>query len=280
MLHKKDSVERIQGSLIQHGHHNNRIYLMQLNTDPPDTLIPVLDDLARENGYGKIFAKIPAPIWCHFKSAGYETEAVIPGFFRGEIDAFFIAKYFSSKKESPPKDSHAPGKPNGTRHPLKTPLGRTIDAPQPIEACGLADAEEMSVVYRQVFQSYPFPIHAPEFLARMMKKGNLYYCIRADDGIAALAAAEIDRPQQVVEMTDFATLPQWRGCGFAAKLLRHMQHRVRCLGIKTAFSIARAASRGMNSVFEGCGYRYAGLLKKNSQICGNIQSMTVWYKDL
>jgi hypothetical protein len=36
----------------------------------------------------------------------------------------------------------------------------------------------------------------------------------------------------------------------------------------------------MNSVFGNCGYRYAGLLKNNSQICGSIQSMTVWYQRL
>ena len=34
-----DSIENIKGSVIQHGPCNNRIYLMQLNTDDPHGLI-------------------------------------------------------------------------------------------------------------------------------------------------------------------------------------------------------------------------------------------------
>lgn len=149
-----------------------------------------------------------------------------------------------------------------------------------IESCQPQDAADMSAVYRRVFRSYPFPIHQPAFLDRMMKAGHRYFCIRADGGIAALAAAEIDLPHRVAEMTDFATLPEWRGRGFAAGLLKHMHGQVRKAGIRTTYTIARAASRGMNSVFGNCGYRYAGLLKNNSQICGSIQSMTVWCQRL
>ena len=81
-------------------------------------------------------------------------------------------------------------------------------------------------------------------------------------------------------MTDFATNPQSRGMGLAGILLRHMGDKTRKLGIKTAYTIARAESHGMNSVFKNSGYNYAGLLKNNTQICGSIQSMTVWYKHL
>jgi hypothetical protein len=67
---------------------------------------------------------------------------------------------------------------------------------------------------------------------------------------------------------------------FAGTLLSHMDKKACELGIKTAYTIARAASPGMNAVFQNSGYNYAGLLKNNSQICGSIQSMTVWYKHL
>ena len=89
-----DSIDNINGSMIQHGPHNNRIYLMGLNTDDTRGLIATLDDMAVKNGYGKIFAKIPAPAWNVFKSADYIKEAVVPGLFTGKTDGFFIAKYF------------------------------------------------------------------------------------------------------------------------------------------------------------------------------------------
>ncbi|MDX2501907.1 MAG: putative beta-lysine N-acetyltransferase, partial [Deltaproteobacteria bacterium] len=91
-----DLIENINGSLIQHGPHNNRIYLMRLNPNHIASLIAVLDEMALQKGYGKIFAKIPAPAWDAFRSAGYIKEAVVPGFFTDKIDGFFIAKYFSA----------------------------------------------------------------------------------------------------------------------------------------------------------------------------------------
>ena len=59
-----------------------------------------------------------------------------------------------------------------------------------------------------------------------------------------------------------------------------MEKEVHAAGIKTAFTIARAASPGMNAVFRKHGYRYAGLLRNNTQIGGRLESMTVWYKPL
>ena len=72
---------------------------MRLNTDDTYGLIATLDDMALKNGYGKIFAKIPAPAWNVFKSADYIKEAVVPGFFTGKTDGFFIAKYFSARRQ-------------------------------------------------------------------------------------------------------------------------------------------------------------------------------------
>ena len=98
--------------------------------------------------------------------------------------------------------------------------------------------------------------------------------------MAAVAAAEVDSGNKNAEMTDFATLPKWRSMGFAKTLLKHMEKQARKREVQTAFTIARAESDGINFVFKNSGYRYAGMLKNNTQISGSIQSMTVWYKHL
>ncbi|NNL41840.1 MAG: putative beta-lysine N-acetyltransferase [Desulfobacterales bacterium] len=275
-----DRIEKMRGSIIQHGPQNNRIYLMRLNADDPHGLVAILDDMAVKNGYGKIFAKIPAPAWNVFKSANYIKEAVIPQFFAGKIDGFFIAKFFSVRrqmvmnvedllkfakpaKEGPVNDKHRAGK-----------------ITREVVSCNPSNAEEMSMIYQQVFKSYPFPIQNPNYLKHIMKEGVLYFCIRIEGRMAAIAGLEIDLVNQNAEMTDFATLPKWRGKGLAGKLLSHMEHKAQELGIKTVYTIARARSRGMNFVFKKSGYNFSGLLKNNSQICGSIQSMTVWYKHI
>ena len=275
-----DTVEHIKSSVIQHGPHNNRIYVMRLNTDDIHGLIATLDDMASDNGYGKILAKIPAPAWTAFKSADYMKEAEVPGFFKGKIDGYFIAKYCSAGRQRVQNVEKLVRLIKQDREGSANNRHRTGVATGEVVSCQPSDAEEMSVIYRQIFQSYPFPIQEPTYLQRMMKEGILYHCIRIEGGIAAIAAAEIDLVSNNAEMTDFATLPEWRGMGFAGMLLSHMEKKTRKLGIKTAYTIARASSRGMNSVFSNGGYNYAGLLRNNSHICGNIQNMAVWYKHL
>ncbi len=66
--------------------------------------------------------------------------------------------------------------------------------------------------------------------------------------------------------------------GLAGLLLLQLEQTARELGMKAAYTISRAASKPMNVVFSNRGYAYAGLLKKNTQISGRIESMTVWHK--
>ena len=275
-----DIIENIKGSVIQHGPHNNRIYLMRLNTNETHGLIATLDNMAIKNGYGKISAKIPAPSWNAFKSADYVKEAVVPGFFTGKTDGFFVAKYFSAVRQKAQNVEKLLRLVKQAGDGSANILHRTGKAARDVIACRPSDAAEMSAIYQHVFKSYPFPIQKQTYLKRMMKEGVLYFCIRIEGKIAAISAAEIDLVNKNVEMTDFATFPKMRGMGLAGMLLSHMDKKTRKLGIKTAYTIARATSHGMNSVFKNSGYNYAGLLKNNSQICGSIQSMTVWYKHL
>jgi putative beta-lysine N-acetyltransferase len=278
--HLVDRIENIEGSIIQHGPHNNCIYLMRLNPNQTGSLITTLDEMALEEGYGKIVAKIPASEWDAFNCADYATEAVVPGFYKGETDGYFIAKYFSAARKYTPNIEEFVRIVKQTGEGSTKNGHRSGKARREVDICKLSDAGEMCSVYRQVFKSYPFPIQQQTYLKRMMKKGVRYFCIRVAGKIAALAAAEIDLAGHNAEMTDFATLPKFRGLGLAGTLLSRMEKKTRKIGIKTAYTIARAASHGMNTVFKNGEYTYAGILKNNSQICGSIQSMTVWYKHL
>lgn len=268
-----DRIETIHGSVVQHGRHNDRIYVMHLHGTGHERLIATLDRMAVENGYGKILAKIPATAWHAFQAAGYIREALVPGFFNGQIDGLFIAKFFSKNRE------------RGARQPNLdlTDCTREKQAPPAvpsvsINACAPADSAAMAAVYRQVFESYAFPIHRSEYIRHMMRKNAVYYCARIKNRMVALAAAEIDNANRCCEMTDFATLPDYRRMGLAAGLLDRLDDDALDRKMKTAYTIARADSFGMNRVFKNQEYRYAGCLTKNTQIGGRIRSMTVWYK--
>jgi putative beta-lysine N-acetyltransferase len=275
-----DVVEHIDGSIIQHGAFNNRIYLMRLNTVDIEGLIVTLEKLSHDNGYGKILAKIPATAWSFFKTAGFLKEAVIPGFFNGRIDGYFIAKYFSASRQNDTQVEHQKKALGLNGAGTVDPIDLRHRTDQAVVSCQASDAEEISKLYRMIFQSYPFPIHQPVYLKQMIDKGVRYFGIRKAGRLVAVAATEIDPHAENAEMTDFATRPEWRDKGFAEILLRHMDRKVAEMGLKTTYTIARVGSAAINRVFQRRGYAYAGWLKNNTQIGGRIESMAVWYKRL
>jgi len=270
-----DRIEKIYGSTVQHGPHNDRIYIVHLASAQTDSLLPELEQLAASKNYGKIFGKIPATSWQQFQAAGYIKEAGIPYFYSGKTPCCFVTKFFADRDRTKEDFSGLLAMAEGG----KQGKGRKKNTLQSnVKACTPADAVELSRLYRNIFASYPFPVFDAAYLIKMMGENVNYFCIREDNRIVAAAATELNIDERYAEMTDFATLPDQRGKGLAACLLNHMDQEAHRCGIATAFTIARASSFGMNRVFKNCGYTYSGLLVNNTQIGGRIQSMAVWYK--
>jgi len=138
----------------------------------------------------------------------------------------------------------------------------------------------MAACYKTIFPTYPFPVHDPAFLAATMDEHVTYFGIWHGNELAALASAEKYQSSGNVEMTDFLTMPEHRQQGLAGKLLATMDKELLQGGITMAYTIARALSPGMNITFARAGYQHGGTLINNTQICGRIESMHVWYKEL
>lgn len=276
-----DIIETVEGATIQHGNFNDRVYLMKLpKVASPKKVIGAIEEIAKENTYGKIFVKAPQTSYVPFREEGYEIEAAVPGFYQGEEQALFMVKYLDDDRKEVEKPEL-----------LQEIIEVSRDKPT-IEAQGIppkhilreldsSDAEEMAQVYDQVFPTYPFPINDPGYLKEVMADFVRSFGIFAPDGaLISLAACEIDKKGQNVEMTDFATLPEHRGQGLAHEILMEMETAMRGNGIRTAYTIARAKSFGMNITFSKAGYGFGGTLKNNTNISGSIESMNVWFKNL
>lgn len=281
MSKRFDQIESLGHSLIQHGPGNQRVYLMK--ADPRDLLIlpDRLEQLARANGYTKIFAKLPKPFAETFQQKGYEEEAHIPGFYRGKRAAVFMCRYLDETRRQEKN-------PQLVRSVLDVALTRATD-PTPgaslpgtcvARELGPVDADILSELYREVFATYPFPIHDPGYLRRTMETHIRYFGVFEQGKLIAGSSSELDNEEQNSEMTDFATRPSERGRGLALYLLRSMEQVMQDEKILTPFTIARAYSYGMNITFARAGYTYAGTLTNNTQISGQIESMNVWYHTL
>lgn len=276
-----DTIETINGSLIQHGPVSDRIYLMKASLQHAGSLPENLYELATRKGYTKIFVKIPERLKPLFARAGYEEEANIPGYYNGSETCRLMSLFLSEKRAIPSNGElmeqvlHAALDTRVLKGaPDTIPEGHVLRMMTP------GDAEEMSRIYRKVFASYPFPIHDPEYLVKTMSSHVMYFGVVMDSKLIALASCEMDLNASAVEMTDFATLPESRGKGLAVKLLYQMEQAMREQGLTTAFTIARAVSFGMNITFAKLGYQYTGTLVNNTQISGSMESMNVWYKPI
>lgn len=254
---------------------------MKMGSSEPGKLISSIERLAAENGYTKIFAKVPATKSSEFLQAGYKQEASVTGFYRGREDALFFCKYLldTRRQENQPEvldqiQTLARQIKPADRH------ATTSDFLFSIRPCCPEDAPEMSKLYARVFPSYPFPINRPDYLRETMASHVDYFGVEHRGRLIALSSAEMDREEENVEMTDFATLPEWEGKGLAYRLLAVMETAVRQKGIRTAYTIARAAAAGINIIFAKRDYRFGGRLINNTNISGCIESMNVWYKPM
>lgn len=282
-----DTIETFMASTIQSGPANDRIYLMKLG--PKDeaerrAVAEGLRNLASERGYGKIFAKVPASAGKAFKAQGFGTEARVPKFFGGDEEALFMGCYLDASRSTTSDQEQIDENLALARHKLTAgavarPLAE-LGTDYTVRPCTPDDAPAMAEIYGEVFDSYPFPIHEPEYLVETMASHVLYFGVEHEGRLVALASAETEPGESYAEMTDFATLPAWRGHGLAVQLLAVMEAAAREHGITTAFTIARALSAGMNITFARMGYRFSGTLINNTQISGKIESMNVWHKSL
>jgi len=273
----QDKVENFKGSIIQHGHLNDRIYLMQLSSLSTTTLPYDLIHLAESKKYSKIFAKIPEKDLKIFLSAGFLEEAMVPGFFSGYEKAIFMGWYLNPGRS---KESNIDNMENILRVALKKRETHIscLENRFVLRKCTMTDVSSMVKVYREVFPSYPFPIHDPDYLLKTMQDHFNYFGVEIDGKLVAISSTEIDPNTTSAEMTDFATLPGFRGNNFAYHLLALMEDEIRKENIKTVYTIARSLSLGMNITFSKSGYQFGGRLKNNTNISGRIESMNVWYK--
>lgn len=274
-----DKTITLGNSILNHGKYNDRIYLMKLSKDDFPMIITTLDELAKKKNYTKIFAKVPSFAFDNFIINGYMLEASIPKFYNGKDEVFFMSKFLDEnrKKSDQPEIGNILNKIKNQKNlPIKPKL---LDG-YSYKICTKEDAYEMAKIYRNVFETYPFPIHEPNYIKKTMDENIIYFGVCIDNKLVSIASSEMDRKSQNVEMTDFATLPDYRGNSFAIFLLSQMEKEMKNKGIKTAYTIARSISYGMNITFSKLAYKYSGTLINNTNISGNLESMNIWYKYL
>ena len=269
------------GAKIHSCDFNQRVYLADLGNGNTEKVISKVDEVAQDKNYSKVFAKVPESKVDEFFDNGYYSEALVPGFFKGDEAVHFAVKYFDQKRrELTNREVVVDVISKARSEQTYEKSDHDLDESFFVRELNDSDAEDMAKIYDKIFQTYPFPIHDPNYLKQVMGEHVRSFGVFYNDRLVALAACEMDFKNLNVEMTDFATLNEFRGKKLAYLLLEKMEQKMREEGFFTAYTIARSLSFGMNLTFSRKGYEYSGLLKNNTNISGSIESMNVWYKTL
>jgi putative beta-lysine N-acetyltransferase len=272
-----DRTEKVGKSLVQYGPNNNRIYLMKLQKEDRDEILDRLDEIAYENELTKIMAKIPDWALNRFEDKGYKIEARVPQFFGRGSDGYFMAKFLDASRSTLSQDEElrmyqvrkeveASGEPRNNELPHDKSIRQLHES----------DVDSLVEIYRRVFDVYPFPIFEPEFLLKTMQEDQVYYGVFEDQDLVAVSSADMNPENEDAEMTDFATLPEYRGQNLSYHLLKFMIDDLENEDVRVLYTIARANSIGMNKTFKRMGFELRGTLVHNTLIGSTIENMNIW----
>jgi len=269
------------GSKIQHGKHNDRIYLMKLDEQDVEIILDEISKLAKTNKYSKLFCKIPKKIAPLFFDNGYILEGYIPKFYKNKEDVFFVSKFLNSDRllNIEKNELLKFNRLLSEDHSLKNKLKKNTSG-YSVRKLIKSDVEKMVQIYLEVFKSYPFPIHNPGYILKTMAENVHYFGVENDGSLVALASSEVDTGGKNAEMTDFATLQNHGGKNLAGLLLKEMEKEMEKQGVKTLYTIARLNSMPMNKTFLRFDYEYSGTLINNTNISGKIESMNIFFKHI
>ena len=251
-------IEKIGKSLIQHGKGNDRVYVMKLYAEDLSGVLERTHSLCREEGYSKVFAKVPESLAGGFLDRGFEKEAEISRLYCGRERGLFLGKFLNRER----KDSREKRRIDQ----VKAIAGAKVTArtaPALPAGCRLRKLDAGDA----------------EYLKMTMGDNTEYAGVFLGNELVSIASAEKSPEYLNAEMTDFATSRGNRGNSFSLIILRFLEERLAACGYKTLYTIARALSAPMNVTFKKAGYKYSGTLVNNTDIAGAIESMNVWYRE-
>jgi beta-lysine N6-acetyltransferase len=212
-------------------------------------------------------------------SKGFSLEGEFTGYYNGS-NALAMCKYYNNDRRNSSfwleEDTILR---DVQQLPLKNESQPLIDNYK-LRLADENDAVQLSELYKRVFVIYPTPMDNPDYIKEMMRSGTLFCIITHNETIVSAASADVNRTHHNAELTDCATLPEFRKYGLMKHLINQLEKELFRRKIFCSYSIARALSFGMNAVFQQRGYRYKGRLANNCKIFDKYEDMNIWVKDL
>ncbi|WP_071394501.1 putative beta-lysine N-acetyltransferase [Bacillus tuaregi] len=209
----------------------------------------------------------------------FQCEAMVDYYFRGSA-GFYFTKYFTNHRKESEHWLTEDGIIDNVSKLPHLKLKQNIPAGYELRKLNKEDGERLALLYREVFQVYPTPLHDPEYIKKTIENGTIYYGFICEGRIVSAASAEVNNSYANAELTDCATVKNHRKFGLMKFILAKLEEALKEQGIFCAYSIARAQSFGMNAALHQLGYAYRGRLVNNCYIFNHLENMNMWVKNL
>ncbi|MEY8347250.1 putative beta-lysine N-acetyltransferase [Bacillus cereus] len=242
-----------------------------------ESLMQKIEELAEKHSFTKCIIKGKGEHVSTWLSFGFLLEATIPHYFQGH-DAYFFVKYRDDERRNSIQWIDEDRIIDGVRE--KEVKEKQVPEKFVLRKATEADAEELASVFGKVFEIYPTPLNEADYVAQTMKEDTIYYVYESEGRIISTASAEMNVKEGNAELTNCATLPEYRKHGFMKSLLIKLEEELQERAIFCSYTIARSLSFGMNAAFHQLGYTYTGRLANNCYIFDKLEDMNVWVKDL
>ena len=243
-----------------------------------DFISTEIDQITKNDKFTKIIFYSKREDWQHLLRKGYLLEAVIKGYFNGG-DCYVMSLYKNEQR----KNSSNWIKEDDIlftifNQKVHNDMNSLTD--YHIRFATEKDVNALASLYQNVFNIYPTPIHQSAYIRKLMNQEYIFFVAEKDGQIVSAASADINMTDHHAELTDCATLPDYRKHGLIKILLKYLEQDLIKKGIYCTFSIARALSYGMNAAFYQLGYQYGGRMMNNCYIFDKMEDMNIWTKDL
>ncbi|HFE45785.1 MAG TPA: putative beta-lysine N-acetyltransferase [Nannocystis exedens] len=260
--------------------YNQRLRVLNYRAEDVGPLVMALRRLADANGFDKIIVMASHEDWQGFLRFGYVLEAVLEYYHGGE-DAFIVSKFRSQERlGSPNLMDETQMIERITADGAQAAPRKEIPKDYSIRLARREDIFSLLELYAEIFDSYPSPLKHASYLEHIFQKESLFAVCTHDGSVVAAASAELMPNKRAAELTDCATRKEARGKGLMSHLLLRLEEELCRRDYVCAYTMARARSYGMNSVFHNLGYEYTGRLINNCDIYGAYEDMNIWVKDL
>lgn len=214
-----------------------------------------------------------------FIEKDFILEAMVDKYFSGNT-MYFMCKYFSAERRK-----------SGTwveenkilasvveNAALKNNVEKPLPSQLQLKVCDASDSSSLALLYDVVFKVYPVPMNDKDYVKKSIESGNVFLAFYDGEKAISAVCGEVNRHYHNAEITDCATLPEYRQYGLMQKLLRELENELYRNHIFCLYSIARARSYGMNAAFSRLQYKYRGRLVNNCIIFEGMEDMNVWVK--